>query len=527
MQKYFSKRKTYLTLIFLLFAIFAAYTFLFFNHLTTIGPEYDEALYVNAALGCPNKEMFLHLYFPIGNSCLPVMVMPYLGATHAYILKFFFWIFGADLFALRFTNYILMLASLILVFLGTRRSFGKHIALIVLVLLVFDPQLFLSSRLDRTIATPFFLKSLLVFLLLYPFKKFVNLKYSLLGFLVGLMIFTKSDVLFVILSLLLASIFLLIVDRKNMLSLLKKKLHTSRLAVFAMSFLFGISPYLLYLHRSLSQIINTGEFLATAGDLPIVAKTIKKLFYILTQFSGQQMFEVVFRQNPIHTITWLFSGLLLLSIIVAIYKSWKKSVVIRLAALTFGFFYLFILGYGAFGGWGKSHHLILIYPIPQIILAYYLVKNKLKWGAISLTILLVVNFITSYSDFSSLSKSTCGRVSWSCNIREVASTIKKLPNPIVVGDWGIATQLLLLTGGEKDIIELVFKADQSSATSLAPTMDILKRQCSTFVLFSPEHAIFLRAREAIIPNLEKDPNYSKMIVYNKELKPYAEIYNCK
>ena len=159
-----------------LIIIFAIFSLLFFYKLTQIGPEYDESLFVNAALGCPNKEMFIHLFIPLKNGCLPVMVMPYLGATQAYITRLVFSLFGVSVFSLRFTNYLVLSVSVFLIYQGILRIIGKKAAILSILFLLLDPQLFLASRYDRSLMAPFLLKSIIIFIFSIKSIKFQKYK---------------------------------------------------------------------------------------------------------------------------------------------------------------------------------------------------------------------------------------------------------------------------------------------------------------------------------------------------------------
>ena len=159
----FTDKKTLLIISILLIS----YTLLFFFKLTEVGPDYDELAFINAAFGCPNPSMFLHLSYPFGNGCLPVMVMPYLGAVHAYVIRAVFQFFEPTLLTLRATNYFLILTSFILILVGLKKILSRNALLIILFLLAFDPQMLLVTRYERTVVIPFLLKSLFVFFLFY------------------------------------------------------------------------------------------------------------------------------------------------------------------------------------------------------------------------------------------------------------------------------------------------------------------------------------------------------------------------
>lgn len=512
-------------------ALIILYSLFFFFRLTEIGPEYDELAFINAAFGCPNPSMFLHLFYSFGNSCLPVMIMPYLGAIHAYLLRFAFNFFESNLLTLRATNYFLMIISFLLISFGLSKILKWKTTLLIIFLLMFDPQLLLASRYEKTIIVPFLLRSLFIFLLFYtpPFLKYF--KPFLLGLLIGLSVFAKLDVLFVLGSITTGIIITayLYKDRLN------KVIHSFNLSIqslltFVLGIFVGVTPLFLYLQKSWREILETNKVLSSAPDL-----LPKKIFYILTQFSSTQLIEAIFRIKSSIQPSWFLSSLIFLILIFVAIKLIKKSWLLSILSISLFTFYLMVMVYRGLGAWGKMHHYILIYPIPQILLSYYFfefknynfnqsVIKKLK----KLFFLVFISlFAITYYNFHQLSDKTCGRQNWSCNINDVLKLVQQNSRQIVVGDWGIATQLLFLTGGQRQVNELVFKADASNTLDLAPVMEELQKNCANFVMSSPESTIFLKAREVIIPFLEKDSNYDKTIIYNRENHPYLEIYRCK
>ena len=507
-----------------LIIIFAIFSLLFFYKLTQIGPEYDESLFVNAALGCPNKEMFLHLFIPLKNGCLPVMVMPYLGATQAYITRLVFSLFGVSVFSLRFTNYLVLSVSVFLIYQGILRIIGKKAAILSILFLLLDPQLFLASRYDRSLMAPFLLKSIIIFIFSIKSIKFQKYKSLAIGILAGLLFYTKTDIIFIYSCMALVAIYMVItgyngfkIDQVN--KIIKSKL--SVILIFIFSFLLGLLPYIYYIFVSWKDIVTTGIFLSNTPN-PTILKTLA----LFTQFSGQQVFQIIFGVGTVSKISLIISSIYFLIATYIIVKPTGTTRLPTFFGLTILFYYSLLVLYPALAEPGKAHHYLLIYPIPQILVSYYLIKNKsgmVTWIILSL---LTSLFVISLINFNLLSEKTCGRGAWSCSIRIIANEVSKKNKTVVTGDWGIATPLLLLTKGKTNINEIAFRVDAEGVQGVKNDLGSLTKECSYFVLYSPEHSILLRGSIELRNYLQANDNYQGKTIYDRERNGLYELYYC-
>jgi hypothetical protein len=126
-----------------------------------------------------------------------------------------------------------------------------------------------------------------------------------------------------------------------------------------------------------------------------------------------------------------------------------------------------------------------------------------------------------------LSEKTCGRKSFSCTIRDTVEELGKSDKTIVVGDWGMATQLMLLTKGKRNINEYIFEADQSTPKEVRDKMEMFKGECSQFIMYTPEFTRFLVGNGYIRENLRNDKNYERKVLINREGYEFIEIYQCR
>jgi len=495
----------------------------FLYKLTQVGPEYDEALFVNAALGCPNKNMFLHSFINLGdNNCLPIMVMPYLGATQAYLIRPVFSLFGVSVLSLRLTNYFFALISLLLTYLGIKNLFNKKVALYTLFLLAIDPLLILTARYDRTVIATILIKSLIVFLLPIIGAAKDNHKKSMVfifGLLLGLIIYTKLDNVFLLVSLLIPLAFL---NRQPIINSYQKVVKLS--LFFCGGFMAGLSPFIYYL------VSNFNDFILALGPTSKVDNAIlSKILYTLTQFSANQMFKVVFRVNNPTILSLALSVvyfLLFVASAVFVYKKYQK---LQILSLSFVVFYLTIFFYPPFGAWGKAHHYLLVYPIPQLLISLFWIKaSKNKAFSLAIPIIVILNSIMALIPFYALSQKTCGAQNFSCEINRVAEfAMQNNVKEIIVGDWGLATQLLLLTKNKIAINEAIFKINSETKEEADSLLREMKKDCPMFILFPYEKSILLEGRNRIERSLESDQNYNKTIILNNLQKPIYQMYTCK
>lgn len=228
-----------------------------------------------------------------------------------------------------------------------------------------------------------------------------------------------------------------------------------------------------------------------------------------------------------HRLVQVLALIVFLFLIYSATKIWRVNRLMTFLVFTLTIFYLTMILQSGFGAPGKAHHYLIIYPIPHIVLSYYLIKAKNRLLLNSFIMIFIMLMVTSYYEFQKFSSLSCGEIAWSCNIRDAVKLLSKDNKEIVLGDWGLATQFLLLTQGKGNLNELVFKADASTPEQLAPTINELAKKCADFVLFTPELTSFLKARESIVSNLENYKYYQKQILNNRQGKPLLEIYRCK
>src|SRR3989344_4051471 len=353
-------------------AVFALLTFFLFNGLDNVGLEYDELYSVNAALGCPNDKIFLNYVKYKYGVCIPVMLMQYSGAPIALIPAISIHLFGTSVWAFRGFNMVILLVSLILFYIFLSRKFGFYIATLTILFLALDVQFIFTHHLEKPTLFPFLLRLAVLYVLLSPTIRF---RIYILGFLAGFSIYTKLDATFFLLAVTIGWIwgFLLNGRRLNIQSLSVTKLTNNLLRLiyiavlpFSAAFVLGISPFLKYFQTHSATVLGVIEVYRkqTAGQtIPLRIDSFFK------QLTNSDFYEYVFRGNIPLDSTALISAQIVIFfwLLAAGYLVFNKKYG-RLALAVLGFFVIYLF-YPTLAG---SHHRLIIYPLPQLVLAIFL-----------------------------------------------------------------------------------------------------------------------------------------------------------
>lgn len=109
-------------------------------------------------------------------------------------------------------------------------------------------------------------------------------------------------------------------------------------------------------------------------------------------------------------------------------------------------------------------------------------------------------------------------VSFTEHIYELQSFLSGLEGQILVGDWGITNQLILLHNDSSNLSEIAFAANTTDETEFSPELQKQLDMCEYLVLRKQSVAIFKNA----------DTNLRSVIdgklVYTD---PVFEVYTCK
>lgn len=126
-----------------LLVTFATFLVISTYRLDRPGLEYDETLFVNAAVGGSSGSFIQARLFGV-----PVMLMSYIGALKAYLYYPIFKLFGVSVVSIRLPVILVTLGTLVLTWRVARRLGPRGLAVLVVAALATQPALIFPTRLD-------------------------------------------------------------------------------------------------------------------------------------------------------------------------------------------------------------------------------------------------------------------------------------------------------------------------------------------------------------------------------------------
>ncbi len=131
--------------ILIIIACFAIFLGLGLYHLTYFGLEYDEALFINAALGDLDGVTFVY-YKLFG---ITILTYSYIGALKSWIFALIFKFFGVSLWSIRLPMLILATVNLGIAYRVVRQQVNLSFALLFLLVLSVDLTFLTLQRFDK------------------------------------------------------------------------------------------------------------------------------------------------------------------------------------------------------------------------------------------------------------------------------------------------------------------------------------------------------------------------------------------
>lgn len=467
-------------------------------------PEYDEILVANAALNCPSN-VFIEQIVWFKGQCIPSMLSSYIGGVMALPYRFLFLLFEPSVLAFRVFNIVLFSISLLLIYFAVKNYLSKKIAILTVFLLGFDFQLFYNVRLERTTVIPFLLKSLF----LYVASRYLLEKKAYMLFLAGLFagigIWAKFDAVFFYSALGIA----FVLSSIRQITITKKFLVN--IGVGGLGIALGILPLLYYLRNSFLRFLFIGKEVAGGSFLSMISQKFQNLFF---QFFSYDGVWYIFRDSFSYSqLEILLSVLVLIAFCAAAYFALKQKQY-QFIVFTLFIFYSF---YFLYGGLKFSHHRAIIYPLPHILLAFYIFHARSIFSKLVPFIFVLVFFLSLSTFYTSIANKTPNQT-FATEVYGLAKYLEKVDSLILIGDWGITNQLLLLTNNRTDIKEIAFAANTSTSESFSEELISDLKTCEYVVLRRSDSAIFTQADE----NLRSAVNGK--LVYTDRI---FEVYSCE
>jgi 4-amino-4-deoxy-L-arabinose transferase-like glycosyltransferase len=456
-----------------------------------LGIEDDESLFAQAIYP-PRGELYS---LRIGHSRFPLMLMSYLGTLKAYLFRPIFRVFGTGVFAFRIPALVAGAASIFLFYLLLRRVSGERAALIGCGLLAVDSMYLLTATFDWG---PVALQHLLLvggMLLLLRFYQTREHR-ALAGgfFLFGLAMWDKALAVWLLSGFGVAA---LVAFPRQVLNVLTRR----RVALAVLAFLLGSFPLVIYnfgnhwvtfrgnFKRETNVLGAKARFLAdTAGGAGLFgwmmfedwqtprphqpATAIEKASARISALAG----------NPRHHLLLYCVALALLLAPLARGNE-LRGILFALVALAVAWIQMAVTASAG----ASVHHTILLWPLPQMIVALAFAAASRRLGRAGIPAVAIVTAAGMISgalvmnEYYNVAFRYGGGQAWSDAIYPLSDYLKKTPaRTVFCLDWGMLDALRLLNRGK---LPLAVGTDQLNQ----PQMSAADRDVVLHMISDPEN----------------------------------------
>lgn len=451
--------------------LFFASGLVFLPHL---GLQNDEAIFANAIY-----EPRAVYAVKIGHSRVPVMLMSYLGTLKGLTYRPIFARFGTGMYAVRAPMLLAGAAGLWLFFLLLRRAAGYRAALFGCGLLAADTLYLLTICFDWG---PVALQHLLLvsgILLLLGFYQTRQASRLFWGwFLLGLGMWDKALLLWMLGGLFVA---VLAVYIKEFLAVITLR----RLGISALAFLLGALPLVIFnVDNDLATFRSNASYDTgnVAGKFQLLLDTAdsRGLFGWLSnedwqtasphapegavQRASAKLSAIAGR--PRHNLLlYAFVAALLLATLAR--GAALRAIVFAVIAMAIAWAQMAVTANAG----GSVHHAILLWPLPEMVIAISFAAASRRLGRLgvpALAVLLVVMMISGLlvtNEYFFLTIRNGGAQNWTDAIFRLSDYMKgTAPKFVYCVDWGIMDSLRLLNRGKLPLrvgSDLVSKASQN------------------------------------------------------------------
>jgi uncharacterized membrane protein len=466
------------------------------------GLYYDEAVFAGMAKDfltgqVHGQHMPGHVVISIFGRPFPVFIQLYLGALKSWMLMPGLGLFGYSVVVLRATNLLWGLFALLFFMLGTWRWLGLRVALFGGSLLALDPTYFFLCLWDWGSAVPSFVCRFLCFYLATVWWRRRQARYALLtGFFAGLGFFNKIDFAVLMAGAVIAG---LVCYTRQLLGTWRTAVSAG--ALFTAGFLLGAGPML----RNIPVFLGggfSGLNRSALGEYHEKFFTMLALYdgsYIHRMMSAGSIFEGIFSERL------NFQPILGAAVVAASIALVVKSVRDRsdTTNLRVGLFLVLAAVFVTLGvillpGAVRIHHAVLVYPLPQLIIAMaahvFLEKlsltrrHRIIRATIWIALLgLFLSQLWTIQRTRDLVRETGGRGHWSESFDTFCRENKNRTDLTIVSlDWGFNEQLIFLTNGPR--LEEPFWEFGENVPSLSTDPRNL------YLVHAPEYNFFVYSR---------------------------------
>jgi 4-amino-4-deoxy-L-arabinose transferase-like glycosyltransferase len=420
------------------------------------GLQYDELLFVNAALGDPHAY---HGFITSEALGVPTMLMPYIGALKAYFYTPIFAVFGVSVDSIRIPAVLLAAVALLLAVLLVRRLLGLWPAVALAVLLATDPVYGAVSRADWGPIVISALLRMVALLCYFGFLRRKSVRYLwLLVAALSLGLYNKIDYGWFIAALCIAAV---VVHHGELLQLMRRR----RTAV-----LWPLGVFAAILVAASVKLIIPAMQLPTT-DAPVSLGTriteVDELFR--GTVNGVAVYEYM-TGSVLHHSTlmgWLFPWILVGTVLVAVWhflrgRHRELGDPLKAAASATTFFLILfvviIIGIVATREATGPQHIMLLWPLPAVLGVCLLVtvaripieaasQAALAVVGVALVALVLTQVRTTITYVHAYRDDRHWSAIWSPEIYAAAAAVRRAApgaQSIISADWGLGTQIFAL-----------------------------------------------------------------------------------
>jgi len=423
-----------------------------FASLSRPGLYYDEAIFINAALGAEYPDQsFVNSRF-VG---VPTTIMPYIGALKSWLYAPIFGAFGVSPTSIRIPALLIALTAILLAFLLARRLFGPWIAGLFAVVLATDPTYLTMTRVDWgpvALASLLRVGALAAYFALLRTQR-VRFAWLLCGLLV-LGLFNKLDYGFFIVGLASAAI---LVHRRQLAAIARGRLRSVAQPAIALVVLLGLLAVTIVLPARNVQVAQTpaplGERLEYRWSLFEQTFEGSAPFHVVT---GRQLDPV----TPAPLVLAGLAGALLIAVLLTpVLRTRVQREQVRTAAFLLALTAGMIVCIVATREVSGPHHIIQLWPLPQLLAAAFVslaagarpraARIIVTCVAVGVLAWLTVSQVWVSREFASTFKSDHGFApTWTLEIYDLTSVVRRRADEvdeIITADWGIGTQVFALS----------------------------------------------------------------------------------
>jgi 4-amino-4-deoxy-L-arabinose transferase-like glycosyltransferase len=437
--------------------VFSAALFLLANGvgLSDPGLQYDELLFVNAALG--NTHPY-HGFIYSETLSIPTMLMPYIGALKAWLYTPIFSVFGVTVDTIRLPALLLAATALVFSAVLVLRLLGRWPAAVLGVLLATDPVYGAVSRADWG---PTVLSALLrtaALLCYFGFLRRGSVRYLwLLVVVLSLGLFNKLDYVWFVAAIGIAAV---LVHRRELIAIARRAWVSVLIPV--VSFIVILTAAFVVLLLPATRLPVAGSHASLVGRVSEVVN----LFKITVDGSGVYQYMTGLPLSHATLMGSLFPWVLIGCSIVAGWtfvfgRRLRSDDPLREAAVTTTFF-LILFGVMAVGivltrqATGPQH-IMLLWPLPAVLAVCLLVtSSRLSIRArvvatvvlsVALAALLVTQIRATVVYVHAYRSDRHWNTIWSPEIYAAASAVSRSApevDSVITADWGLGNQIFAL-----------------------------------------------------------------------------------